>query len=122
MVYVTLGFTGKARYQKTGGGINYQCMPLRPEYNRYYGANGGSGTIYDGYIAGVEYQSWFYGVFPNEAHDDNAPCAVCYAESRSSVLMIPAQRTCPTGWQKEYEGDYVYINKQTIRLDRLRNQ
>ena len=79
-------------------------MPLQPEYNRYYGANGGSGRVYDGYIAGVEYQSHSYGVFPNEAHDNNAPCAVCYADSRPSVMMIPAKRTCPDDWQMEYEG------------------
>ena len=84
-------------------------MPFEPEYNRYYGANGGSGDVYDGYIAGVEYQTGSYGVFPNEAHDNNVPCAVCYAESRSSVLMIPARRTCPTSWQKEYEGNQCLL-------------
>ena len=104
IVDVTVGFAGKTKYDKAGGGINYQCMPLRPEYNRYYGANGGSGTIGEGHIAGVEYQTFSSGVFPNEAHDDNVPCAVCYAERRSSVLMMPARRTCPTGWKKEYEG------------------
>ena len=80
IVDVTVGFAGKTKYDKAGGGINYQCMPLRPEYNRYYGANGGSGTVYDGYIAGVEYQSWSYGVFPNEALQQNVPCAVCYVK------------------------------------------
>ena len=84
-------------------------MPLEPEYNRYYGANGGSGVVYDGYIAGVEYQTGSYGVFPNEARNNNVPCAVCYAGSRSSVLTIPAWRTCPTGWQKEYEGNQCIL-------------
>ena len=79
-------------------------MPFEPEYNRYYGANGGVGTWYSGYIAGVEYQSHSYGIFPNEANDDNAPCAVCYANNRPSVMMIPAKRTCPDNWQMEYEG------------------
>ena len=108
-VDITIGLAGKIRFDQTGGGINYQCMPLRPEYNRHYGANGGRGTVYDGYIVGVEYQSWSYGVFPNEAHDENVPCAVCYAESRSSVLMIQAQRNCPSGWQKEYEGNQCIL-------------
>ena len=105
----TIGFVGKTWYEKTGGGINYQCMPLKPEYNRYYGANGGSGTVYAGYIAGVEYQSYSYGVFPYEALQQNVPCAVCYVKNSYSVLMIPAQRTCPTGWQKEYEGNQCLL-------------
>ena len=109
IVDVTVGFAGNKRYDQTGGGTNYQCMPLRPEYNRYYGANGGSGTAGKGHIAGVEYQTFGSGVFPNEAHDNNVPCAVCYAESRSSVLMIPARRTCPTSWQKEYEGNQCLL-------------
>ena len=101
-----LGFMGKVRFDKTGGGINYQCMPPRPEYNRYYSANGGSGGRYDGFIAGVEYQTYKYQVFPAEAHDDNVPCALCHTSNRSMVTMIPAQINCPTGWEKEYKGIY----------------
>ena len=98
------GFTGNSRHNQTGGGTNYQCMPNQAVYNKYYGNSGGSGPVYNGYVAGVEYKTWSYGVFPNEAHDDNVPCAVCYAEDRSSVMMIPAQRDCPMDWLKEYEG------------------
>jgi len=46
-------------------------------------------------INGVEYQSFGYG---------NVPCARCYTETRSAVMMIPAKRSCPAGWTQEYEG------------------
>ena len=104
VLFMIAGFAGNSRYDHVGGGTNYQCMPNQAVYNKYYGNSGGVGTVYNGFIAGVEYQTYTYGVFPNEAHDDNVPCAVCYANNRPSVIMIPAQRNCPTDWQKEYEG------------------
>ena len=32
------------------------------------------------------------------------PCAVCYATTRASLLMIPAKTSCPVDWTAEYEG------------------
>ena len=98
------GFTGNSRYDQPGGGTNYQCMPNQAVYNKYYGNSGGVGTKENGFIAGVEYETHSYGVFPDIAFQQNVPCAVCYANNRPSVMMIPAQRDCASGWQKEYEG------------------
>lgn len=53
-----------------------------------------------GQLFGTEYE------FPvrQGGHDKNAVCAVCYVQSRSAHVMIPAQATCPTGWTREYYG------------------
>ncbi|CAH3130135.1 unnamed protein product [Porites lobata] len=37
-------------------------------------------------------------------YDHDAPCAVCFVKSRGSMLMIPAQNDCPSGWTEEYYG------------------
>ena len=71
-------------------------MPLDPEYNRW--TAGGTFSI----LSGAEYQSYSYGIFHDFSHNKNVPCAVCF--TRGSALMIPAKRTCPTGWEVEYEG------------------
>ena len=39
-------------------------------------------------------------------NNQDVPCAVCHATQRS-VLMIPGQYTCPTGWTREYNGYLV---------------
>ena len=37
-------------------------------------------------------------------HDRDVPCAVCYVTQRSTVYMVPAKYTCPSGWTREYYG------------------
>ena len=99
-----VGFAAGTYFKNTGGGVNYQCMPSsEPEYNAY------SAGGYYARIGGAEYQTHNYGVFPDAAHDQNVPCARCYTDSRSSVMMIPAKRTCPSGWTKEYEGRIKWL-------------
>ena len=52
---------------------------------------------------GVEYQS--HGSQPLHSVDNhNAPCAVCFAAARDTILMVPAKLTCPTNWTLEYTG------------------
>ena len=57
---------------------------------------------------GVEYETGF--TSPGEigplysVNDYNAPCAVCYTSMRGTVVMIPAQLTCPSSWTREYYG------------------
>jgi len=98
-----LGFAGGSYYTHTGGGVNYQCLPLKdPQYNKYY--TGGNGWWGD-WISGVEYESLTgTGVFPDSTYNQNVPCARCYTKTRSAVVMIPAKRQCPAKWTKEYEG------------------
>ena len=43
-------------------------------------------------------------VFKSNLYDHDAPCAVCFVKSRGSMLMIPAQNDCPSGWTEEYYG------------------
>jgi len=46
------GFAGGSYYTHTGGGVNYQCLPLKdPQYNKYYT---GSAAWYGDWISGVE--------------------------------------------------------------------
>jgi len=73
---------------------------LNPEYNKVSGTNHPNSAK----LRGVEYESRSLGIYPGTAQDQNAPCARCYAKNKSSVMMIPAKRTCPDTWTKEYEG------------------
>ena len=83
-----------------GGGVNYLCLPLDPEFPDNAQAGHQTGSL----IYGVEYQSHTSTRFFADVDDRDAPCAVCEVQGRSQVLMIPAKRTCPAGWTFEYEG------------------
>ena len=92
------GRAGGSNYNRHGGAANLICLPNDPEYSIY-----GSGTTDWVPLRGAEYRTTsgqpFYS---NEGH--NMPCAVCYASTRDTVLMIPAKLTCPTNWTTEYTG------------------
>ena len=89
---------GKCHYTN-GGGVNYLCMPLDPEFQD--SAQGGH--QHGAYVYGVEYEGNGQSPF-HPIHDHDAPCAVCEVQGRALVLMIPAKRTCPSGWTLEYDG------------------
>ena len=91
---VYAGRTGGTWYETSGGGANYLCMPENPQYGRYWSGEQGYSKIY-----GTEYQS--HGR-PMENH--NVPCAVCYASTRETSIMIPARLQCPNSWTLEYTG------------------
>ena len=94
-----VGFVGGTSYSTQGGGVNYQCLPLDPEYNSFANPSPFDVAI----ISGAEYESGDSGViFPSMAQNKNVPCARCYAPE--ATFMIPAKRNCPSGWKKEYEG------------------
>ena len=79
-----LVYTGRAggghTTEERGGGVNFQCMPLDPEYT----LDVRSSTLRHSYIYGTEYDYPLRG-----SHRHNVPCAVCYVSSRETVLMIP---------------------------------
>ena len=78
-----------------GGVVNFQCMPLDPQYTLTV-KSGITGYVY---IYGAEY------ILPLRGGDrHNVPCAVCYVSTRETVLMIPAKTSCPTSWTREYYG------------------
>ena len=94
-------------YDEKGGGANYLCLPEQPQYSNYT-----AGTQ-DGraYLYGVEYQTGSSsngGPF-HSVYQHNAPCAVCYTSTRETLVMIPAQLTCPSSWTREYYG-YLMAN------------
>jgi len=80
--------------------VNYQCMPPDPQYNKAFTGDGLGPSA----MCGTEYQSERLGIFPDSAYQQNVPCARCYTENRPALMMIPAKRSCPSGWTKEYEG------------------
>ncbi|CAH1255311.1 Hypp1509 [Branchiostoma lanceolatum] len=95
------GIAGGTRFDHSGGGANYVCLPKDPQWGVYTSGSQGSA-----YIQGVEYElhtgnSPFHGT---DLHDHDAPCAVCHVASRGSTLMIPAHVSCPSGWTREYTG------------------
>ena len=88
------GFAAGTYYTSPGGGANYQCMPLDPEYNEY--APGGGNAV----LSGAEYQTES---ILKSVLGHNVPCARCYTHN-SAVMIIPGKRSCPPNWKAEYEG------------------
>ena len=88
-------------YNEKGGGANYLCLPEQPQYSNYTaGTQSGQAFLY-----GAEYQTRNNANSPlHSLHDHNVPCAVCYTSTRETVLMIPAQLSCPSSWTREYYG------------------
>ena len=111
-------YTGRAagsHYTHRGGGANHLCLPEQPEYSTYTaGVQSGRAYLY-----GAEYQTGIGGdIGPLRSfHDHNVPCAVCYASTRETVVMIPAQITCPSSWTREYYG-YLMAEHHSIHHHR----
>ena len=79
----------------TGGG-SLMCFPPDPEWNRY-----DNQTDAD-YFNGIEYGA---DILFDHAHQyKDVPCAVCNANTRSTMILIPGRRTCYPGWTTEYAG------------------
>ena len=91
------GFAAGTYFASKGGGVNYQCMPLDPEYGEY--KPGGYMSV----IGGVEYETG--GTILNSVFNQNVPCARCYT-LRAALMMIPGKRSCPADWRVEYEGKF----------------
>jgi len=91
------GQAGGSRYDHKGGGGNPQCLPLDPTFFKTV-----SGAQSSAYMYGAEYQHT-NPLVPG-SHNTDVPCAVCYVPTRSTVYMLPAKYTCPTGWTREYYG------------------
>ena len=89
---------GGEHYTHSGGAANYLCLPKVPKYDRYK-----DGAQHGGLVYGTEYELSF-NPFDKNLQDHNAVCAVCYVESRGSMLMMPARNDCPSGWTEEYHG------------------
>ena len=94
------GRMGGSHHAHNGGGGNFLCMPEEdPEYLIY---TPGIGDL--SYVFGTEIYSPGTGSPFHRLSRDNVPCSLCYTPSRTTIAMIPAKITCPTGWRKEYAG------------------
>lgn len=100
------GYAAGANVDAGGSGSNYLCLPEDPQWKTYLA--GIHANAAEGYIAGVEYEVFNSGVYHNNVFSESnnggnplaqrpAPCAVCYAAGRSTVLMVPARTQCPDG-------------------------
>ena len=76
------------------------CLPEQPLYAKYDDRwQYSSSAVY-----GAEYEVSDFNPFKKPLNNYDAPCAVCYVDSRGSQLMIPATYDCPFGWTQEYWG------------------
>ena len=92
---VYTGVIGGSIWNSGGGGANYLCMPMDPEYELPHI----SGVRGDSSIGAIGYRHPIGGI-------DTAlsACSVCQAKGRSAVIMIPAKANCPATWKREYHG------------------
>ena len=88
---------GGEYYDHQGGGANYLCLPSNPKYDKYKNGHQSAGYMY-----GTEYE--VNHIFKKNIDNHDAPCVVCFVESRGSMLMMPARNDCPSGWTEEYHG------------------
>ncbi|VDI27281.1 Hypothetical predicted protein [Mytilus galloprovincialis] len=107
------GQVGGNLYTNKGGGVNYLCLPNDPE-------NGPHQSYSNDQVYGSEYKlsssskpsGWSENMYKQEV-----PCAVCYQQRRSAVLMIPGRKTCYKGWNSEYHGYLMSDHKIHYRQD-----
>ena len=85
--------SGGAKYDENGGGANHLCMEYSTALS--YDSTLPSNT----HIYGAQYS------YPVEGTGMHViPCAVCYAQSKDTVLMIPGKASCPSTWTRKYYG------------------
>ena len=92
------GLAGGSLSGHKGGGSNPQCLPLDPNYLKYEPGS----SIHMSYMYGTEYQQT--NTLVANTDDADAPCAVCYIPTRTTLYMMPAKYTCPKDWTTEYYG------------------
>ncbi|CAH1772472.1 unnamed protein product [Owenia fusiformis] len=104
------GIMGKTWFDQTGGGANYLCLPRDPEWGKtmsdiqssahihgvLYRLQANNPFLTDNFPDPTEPASWL--------HDREAVCTVCRVPQRVSQFMIPAYKSCPDTWTKEYNG------------------
>ena len=95
------GIAGGPLFSEPGGGSITQCLPEKPQWEKYM-----DGTQANSYIYGTEYelQSGLNPFSNQNLHNANVPCAVCYAKGKNAQIMIPALTSCPRHWKTEYGG------------------
>jgi len=114
-IVTVIGYAAGPNYRRSGSGSNFLCLPEEPQWKNYIDGH----QINTGSIYGVEYEVFNQrdpkprnNIFSENNSDGPlgdkpAPCAVCYVQGRSTILMIPARIQCPDGWTTEYTGYLV---------------
>ena len=106
---IQLVYAGRAAgsyWNQKGGGAEYLCLPDDPNYLRYTtGEQTGRAYLY-----GAEYET-YHSTPLFAVNNHNVPCAVCYASTRGTVMMIPGKTVCPSSWTREYYG-YLMAEQQ----------
>ena len=108
VLFNVLGIIGGEYYTHPGDGSQYLCLPRNPKYDKYQNGHQAAESVY-----GAEYEVSAYkgNPFDRNLHNHDAPCAVCFVKSRSSMFMMPARNDCPSGWTKEYHGYLMTANR-----------
>jgi len=89
------GMGSGSQFGQAGGTSQHLCLPNNPDYR-------GVQTDHSSLLTVMEYNS-VKSIFGPRLHHHNVPCAVCFAQ-RTSTVMIPGKLTCPAGWLIEYKG------------------
>ena len=99
------GYAAGGPNNNLGNGANFLCAPSNPQYlsdvaiketSHLYGAE---------FITGTN-------IFIGKTDTHNVPCAVCHAQRRSSLVMVPGKTSCPDDWTREYYG-YLMASEVT---------
>ncbi|CAI9737305.1 Hypothetical predicted protein [Octopus vulgaris] len=102
------GVAAGSFYSHSGGGSNYLCLTMKPQWGNFTKTFEHAATIY-----GVEYEvsdikkSPKFGMFapkPYTLQNQDVPCAVCETKEPASVIMIPGRKECLGNWKIEYSG------------------
>ena len=96
---VYYGRAGGTFYNNQGGGAETLCLPDDPDYISDPRSTSASSVSY---LYGAEYET-ANGPY-HDLHNQNVPCAVCFASTRAAMIMVPAKTECPSSWTREYYG------------------
>lgn len=107
------GQVGGNGYGNKGGGVNYLCLPNDPDNGQHQPYNNDQlfGSEYD-LSSSSKPSGW-----SESMHNKEVPCAVCYQQRRSAVLIIPGRNTCYKGWNSEYHGYLMSDHKSYYKRD-----
>ena len=109
MFSFSTGYVAGARYDNTGSGSDFICLPDEPTL-----VGGGEASSNSAKVHGTWYKT---GTQTNK----EVPCAVCQSR-RKNVLMIPGRNVCYLGYSVEYTGNlmssrYTYQKATLICVD-----
>lgn len=112
-VLVYEGYTGSSYYSHQGGGVDFVCLPSRPQFGRDTNE-----TKSGAFMVGTEFQNaYLHHVFDTsnagtnsgpvkDLVDHDMPCAVCMAPNTAASITIPGRNEClgDDNWMHQYSG------------------